>query len=156
MTSLLRDGDAQLHSSGCLRLRVSGFDHGEHGARVAAFAWLRADPETPAILQSAAVSALAGVAMVLSCRHAVRRGAAEALEAVAHGDTQSSQVVGRAIGELPLPADITVGALVRRDEVIVAHDSTVIEDGDHVILFVSDKRDVIRIERLFQVGLSFL
>ncbi|SDR71714.1 trk system potassium uptake protein TrkA [Halopseudomonas xinjiangensis] len=88
--------------------------------------------------------------------HSLRRGAAEALEAVAHGDAQSSQVVGRAIGELPLPAGTTVGALVRRDEVIIAHDSTVIEDGDHVILFVPDKRDVIRIERLFQIGLSFL
>jgi len=88
--------------------------------------------------------------------HSLRRGAAEAMEAVAHGDRQSSQVVGRSIDELPLPAGTTVGALVRRDEVIIAHDSTVIEDGDHVILFVPDKRQVKQVERLFQVGLAFI
>lgn len=88
--------------------------------------------------------------------HSLRRGAAEAMEAVAHGDSQSSQVVGRSIGKLPLPAGTIVGALVRRDEVIIAHDSTVIEDGDHVILFVPDKRDVKQVERLFQVGLAFI
>lgn len=88
--------------------------------------------------------------------HSLRRGAAEAMEAVAHGDAHSSQVVGRHIGELPLPAGTIVGALVRHDEVIIAHDSTVIEDGDHVILFVPDKRDVKMVERLFQVGLAFI
>ena len=64
--------------------------------------------------------------------------------------------MGRSIDELPLPAGTTVGALVRRDEVIIAHDSTVIEDGDHVILFVPDKRQVKQVERLFQVGLAFI
>lgn len=88
--------------------------------------------------------------------HSLRRGAAEALEAVAHGNPQNSQVVGRSVSELPLPAGTTVGALVREDQVIIAHDRTVIEDGDHVILFVPDKRDVARIERLFQVGLAYL
>ncbi|PAU88331.1 Trk system potassium transporter TrkA [Pseudomonas sp. WN033] len=88
--------------------------------------------------------------------HSLRRGAAEALEAVAHGDQGSSQVVGRRIDELELPASATVGALVRGEQVLIAHDSTQVESGDHVIIFVADKRDVLRVERLFQVGLAFL
>jgi trk system potassium uptake protein TrkA len=34
--------------------------------------------------------------------HSLRRGAAEALEIVAHGDQKTSKVVGRRIGELPV------------------------------------------------------
>jgi len=49
-----------------------------------------------------------------------------------------------------------VGAVVRGENVIIAHDSTVIEDGDHLIVFVPDQRDVPEVERLFQVGLTFL
>ena len=35
--------------------------------------------------------------------HSLRRGAAEAIEAIAHGDRNSSQVVGRAIEDINLP-----------------------------------------------------
>ncbi len=46
--------------------------------------------------------------------HSLRRGAAEALELVAHGDRESSKVVGRRVEELELPKGVTIGALVRR------------------------------------------
>lgn len=88
--------------------------------------------------------------------HSLRRGAAEAIEAVAHGDRSSSSVVGREIGELKLPHGATIGAIVRGDEVIVAHHDTVIEADDHVILFLTDKRRIHEVERLFQVGVTFL
>ncbi|TDR53016.1 trk system potassium uptake protein TrkA [Halomonas ventosae] len=87
--------------------------------------------------------------------HSLRRGAAEAIEAIAHGDTQSSRVVGRAIGEIDLPQGTTIGAVVRGKEVLIAHDDVVVESGDHVILFVIDKRRLRDVERLFQVGLTF-
>ncbi|QEM83216.1 Trk system potassium transporter TrkA [Halomonas binhaiensis] len=87
--------------------------------------------------------------------HSLRRGAAEAIEAIAHGDKQSSRVVGRAIGEIKLPAGTTIGAIVRGKEVLIAHDDVVIESGDHVMLFVVDKRKIRDVERLFQVGLTF-
>ncbi|MEW8384161.1 MAG: Trk system potassium transporter TrkA, partial [Candidatus Thiodiazotropha taylori] len=45
--------------------------------------------------------------------HSLRRGAAEAIEAVAHGDRSSSKVVGRAIEEIKLPKGTTIGAVVR-------------------------------------------
>jgi trk system potassium uptake protein TrkA len=96
--------------------------------------------------------------------HSLRRGAAEALELVAHGDAKSSQVVGRRIEELDLPKGTTIGAIVRRaptvedpehQEVIIAHHDTMIEADDHVIVFVVNKRMVPRVEKLFQVAAGF-
>lgn len=87
--------------------------------------------------------------------HSLRRGAAEAIEAVAHGDARSSKVIGRAIKDITLPTGTTIGAIIRADEVLIAHDATVIESGDHVILFLVDKKYIRDVERLFQVGLSF-
>jgi trk system potassium uptake protein TrkA len=88
--------------------------------------------------------------------HALRRGAAEAIEAVAHGDRSSSKVVGRAIEDIKLPAGTSIGAIVRGEEVLIAHHDTRIESEDHVILFLVDKRKINEVERLFQVGITFL
>ncbi len=87
--------------------------------------------------------------------HSLRRGAAEAIEVVAHGDPKSSKVIGRAIKDIALPSGTTIGAIIRADEVLIAHDATVIESGDHVIMFLVDKKYIRDVERLFQVGLSF-
>ncbi|KZZ45197.1 MAG: Trk system potassium transporter TrkA [Saccharospirillaceae bacterium] len=87
--------------------------------------------------------------------HSLRRGAAEAIEAIAHGDQSSSKVVGRPIHDIPLPPGTTIGAIVRGDEVIMATSKLVVESDDHVILFVMDKRHIPDVERLFQVGLGF-
>lgn len=88
--------------------------------------------------------------------YSLRRGAAEAIEIIAHGDARSSKVVGRAIRDIKLPPGTTIGAVVRNEQVLIAHDSTVIESDDHVILFVIDKKHIRDVERLFQVGLTFL
>ncbi|MCF7531695.1 Trk system potassium transporter TrkA [Pseudomonas petrae] len=87
--------------------------------------------------------------------HSLRRGAAEAIEIVAHGDAKSSKVIGKAIMHINLPPGTTIGAITRADQVIIAHDSTVIESGDHVVMFLVDKKYIRDVERLFQVGLSF-
>jgi trk system potassium uptake protein TrkA len=91
--------------------------------------------------------------------HSLRRGAAEALELVVHGDTQSSKVVGRRIDEIDFPEDVTVGAIVRnrgkdksKNEVLITHHDTVIEAGDHVIVFVIGKVNIPKVEKLFQVS----
>lgn len=88
--------------------------------------------------------------------HSLRRGAAEAIEAIAHGDRNSSKVVGRTIDKVPLPPDTSIGAIVRGDQVLMAHHDIVIESEDHVILLVADKKRVPEVERLFQVGITFL
>lgn len=87
--------------------------------------------------------------------HSLRRGAAEAIEAVAHGTRENSRVIGRSIDEIRLPPGTTIGAIVRGEEVIIAHHDTVIESDDHVILFLSDKKCIQQVERLFQVGVTF-
>ncbi|MCY4011282.1 MAG: Trk system potassium transporter TrkA [Gammaproteobacteria bacterium] len=87
--------------------------------------------------------------------HRLRRGAAEALEAVVHGDARTSRVVDRSVGQISLPAGVTIGAIVRGDEPIIAADDVVIKNGDHVVLFMIDKGRIRAVERLFQVGLSF-
>lgn len=106
--------------------------------------------------------------------HSLRRGAAEALELVAHGDAKTSKVVGRRIEEIPWPDGVTVAAIVRNfdkavivgqtddwtsitrhGEVVITHHDTVIEAGDHVIVFCTRKKLVKKVEQLFQVGFHF-
>jgi len=107
--------------------------------------------------------------------HSLRRGAAEALEVVAHGDRDTSKVVGRRIDQINWPRGVTVAALVRDfdkpivvgqtddwtaitryGEVVIPHHDTVIEAGDHVVIFCTRKKLVRKVEQLFQVGFSFL
>ena len=106
--------------------------------------------------------------------HSLRRGAAEALELIAHGDRATSKVVGRRIDELPPIKGTHVGAIVRRsreaevvmregflvddyvERVIIPHHDTVIESGDHVVVFCTRKQQVAEVERLFQVSAGFL
>jgi trk/ktr system potassium uptake protein len=88
--------------------------------------------------------------------HSLRRGAAEAIQAVAHGDSASSKVVGKAIDQIKLPKGTSIGAILRGEEVLIAHHDTVIESEDHVILFLVDKRRIVDVEKLFQVGVTFL
>ncbi|MGA1740802.1 MAG: Trk system potassium transporter TrkA [Pseudohongiellaceae bacterium] len=87
--------------------------------------------------------------------HSLRRGAAEAIEVIAHGDKSTSKVVGKTIDNIDLPAGTTIGAIVRDDNVLIAHDDIVIETDDHVILFMVDKRKISDVESLFQVGFTF-
>jgi len=81
--------------------------------------------------------------------HSLRRGAAEALEAIIHGDDRSSRVVGKRIEDVKLPDGVAIGAIVRGAQVIMAHHDTVLAADDHVILFLSDRRHVEAVERLF-------
>jgi trk system potassium uptake protein len=114
--------------------------------------------------------------------HSLRRGVAEALELVVHGDAKSSNVVGRKIEDIKLPKGATIGAIVRgfpkskgifgenllveqektllesnkNIQVIIAHHDTVIEQEDHVILFVIDRKMIREVEKFFQVNVGFL
>ena len=92
----------------------------------------------------------------ISAVHSLRRGAAEALEMTAHGDPKTSKVVGRRLDELDLPPGATVGAILRGDQVIIAHRHVVVEEDDHVILFLTDPSKISLVEKLFVVGGSFI
>ena len=87
--------------------------------------------------------------------HSLRRGAAEAIEAIAHGDSANSKVVGKTVEQINLPEGTTIGAVIRGEEVIMAHHDIVIQNEDHLILFLLDKKKFNAVEKLFQVGVTF-
>ncbi|CBJ83321.1 potassium transport protein, NAD(P)-binding (Trk family) [Xenorhabdus bovienii str. Jollieti] len=108
--------------------------------------------------QQATISALLGhvrKADIVSVS-SLRRGVAEAIEAIAHGDEHTSKVVGRKIGDIRLPPGTIIGAIVRGEEVIIANDYSIIQQGDHVIMFITDKKFVPEVEKLFQPSPFFL
>ena len=86
----------------------------------------------------------------------LRRGIAEAIEAIGQGDETTSRVVGRSISEIKLPPATIIGAVVRGEEVMIANDNIRIEQGDHVIMFLTDKKFVSDVEKLFQPSPFFL
>ena len=88
--------------------------------------------------------------------HSLRRGVAEALEAVVHGDRDSCRCIGRKIEEVDLPKGAAIGAIVRGDKVIMAHHDTVVQAEDHVIVFVTDKKLLPKVEKLFEVSVGFV
>ena len=87
--------------------------------------------------------------------HSLRRGAAEAIEVTAHGDTRSSKVVGRSLEDITLPKGVTIGAIVRDEKVLIAHRHVVVETDDHVIIFLLDRKQIGAVEKLFAVGFGF-
>lgn len=93
--------------------------------------------------------------------YSLRRGVAEALEIVAHGNKKSSQVVGKRISELALPEGVSIAAIVREDstsqepEVFIATPNLTIESEDSVIVFVPNKRTIPQVEKLFAVDVGF-
>lgn len=82
--------------------------------------------------------------------HCLRRGDAEAIEAIVTGDRDISKIVGRILNEISLPEQIEIVAIIRGDDVIIPNASTMIESGDHIVLFITDKRRIRDLERLFE------
>ena len=87
--------------------------------------------------------------------YSLRRGVAEAIEAVAHGDPKHSKLTGRRLNEIRLPEGATIGAILREDKLIQLDDDLIVEELDHIIIFVIDKRQIPEVEKLFQVSAGF-
>jgi trk system potassium uptake protein TrkA len=87
--------------------------------------------------------------------HSLRRGAAEAMEVVVHGDAKTSKLISRRIEQIDLPEGVLIGAIARGEQVIIAHHDTAIEPEDHLIIFVPNKRMIPKVEKLLQVGFGF-
>ncbi|MFZ7235749.1 Trk system potassium transporter TrkA [Avibacterium gallinarum] len=108
--------------------------------------------------QQATISALLGhirkgdVGSVVSLRH----GIAEALEIVVHGEAESSNVIGRQVSDIKLPAGAIIGAVLRGDDVMIARKSLVIEEDDRIVVYVSDKKYIPDVEKLFQPSAFFI
>ncbi|MCW9732621.1 Trk system potassium transporter TrkA [Avibacterium sp. 20-15] len=108
--------------------------------------------------QQATISALLGhirkgdVGNVVSLRH----GIAEALEIVVHGEANSSHIIGRKISEIKLPTGVIIGAILRGEDVMVARKGLVIEENDRIVVYVSDKKYIPEVEKLFQPSAFFI
>ncbi len=81
--------------------------------------------------------------------HSLRQGKSEAIEIIVHGDREHSDVVGRTVEEINLPAGVVVGSVVRDNEVIMGSRTLVIEEGDHVLLVLTDVDRIHTVEALF-------
>lgn len=88
--------------------------------------------------------------------HSLRRGRAEAIEAIAHGDENSSKVVGRGVRDIQFPPGVGIGAIVRDETVVIPDKETMIQAEDHVIVFMNDKSCIQDVEALFQVDATFI
>ncbi|MDF1796951.1 MAG: Trk system potassium transporter TrkA [Coxiellaceae bacterium] len=87
--------------------------------------------------------------------HSLRRGAAEAIEVVAHGDEKTSRVIGVPLEKLNLPKSATIGAVVRNKKSVKVESGLVIQAEDRIVIFVANKKHINDIEKLFQVGARF-
>ena len=87
--------------------------------------------------------------------HSLRRGMAEAIEAMAVGDARTSRVVGRGLEELELPEAAVVVGVVRGEKLLIAHHDVVVEPNDHLIVFLLDKRQLPKVEAAFRADATW-
>ena len=87
--------------------------------------------------------------------HLLRRGAAEALEVVLHGTPDDSSVIGRPLDKLEWPPGAMPGAVVRGKEVHIPHGELVLADGDHLIVFLSQRDSIRKTVKFLSAGAGF-
>jgi len=85
----------------------------------------------------------------------VRRGAAEVMEVIIHGDEKTSSLVGRRLDNITLPHGCSIVAVLRGERVMMAHHDLQLQAEDHVIFFMHGRHKVRQIEKLTQVKLGF-
>jgi trk system potassium uptake protein TrkA len=82
--------------------------------------------------------------------HSLKRGGAEALEAVAHSH-ENSNVVGKMVGDINLPEGSFITAIVsNQGEIKTVHRTTFIEEDDHVVVFIDNRDTITEIETIFE------
>ena len=91
--------------------------------------------------------------------HSLKRGAAEALEIIVHGDKSTSKVIGRMVEQIKMPKGSFLGAIVREVDgeniALMAHHDLIINNNDHLIVFVSNRKIISDIEKMFTVSARF-
>lgn len=88
--------------------------------------------------------------------YSIRKGGSEAIEVVIHGDKSTSNIIGRTLGEVNMPEGVSIGAVVREDQVFYPNANQAFKAGDHVIVFLADKKQLRSLEALLQVKVTFL
>ena len=81
--------------------------------------------------------------------HKLKRGNAEALEAVAH-DHEESNAVGKTVEEINLPeGSFITGIVSHQGEIKAVHGDTMVEADDHVVVFIDNRDTIGEIETIF-------
>ena len=81
--------------------------------------------------------------------HKLKRGNAEALEAVAH-DHEESNAVGKTVEEINLPeGSFITGIVSHQGEIKAVHRDTMVEADDHVVVFIDNRDTIGEIETIF-------
>jgi trk system potassium uptake protein TrkA len=88
--------------------------------------------------------------------HEFRRGKAEAIEISLRGDPDTSKLIGRRVDELSLPEGVVICVVARGNKLIFRVAETVLRADDRIVVFLSDKRLIGKVEELFQVGITFV
>ena len=82
--------------------------------------------------------------------HSLRRGAAEAIEAIAkESPSGKDSCIGKELGEIELQEGVTIGALIRDKKGKIAHDHVHLRENDHVIVFLTDKTAIKEVKETF-------
>ena len=91
--------------------------------------------------------------------HTLRRGGAEVMEIVAHGSAKNSKVIGRTVDKIAMPQGTAIGCILRTvsgvQEVFMANEVPEVLDGDQVIVFMGNKRQISEVEKLFAPSVGF-
>jgi len=82
--------------------------------------------------------------------HSLLRGKAEVIEATVQDNGEKSAISGQKISDIKLPSGTSIIAVIRDSASIPTKRSLVIQGGDHVIFFISDKASIPQVEKLFQ------
>ncbi|NQW00128.1 MAG: Trk system potassium transporter TrkA [Rhodospirillales bacterium] len=83
--------------------------------------------------------------------HTLREGFGELIEAEA---LETSNLVGKPLREVNLPAGVILGAIVRNDVMICPTGSTIVQAKDRVVLFAATD-SIRKVEKMFSVQLEY-
>ena len=84
--------------------------------------------------------------------HSIIEDKGEVLEARA---LESSKIVGKSLKELKLPKSICIGAIFRKEELIIPIGETIIEVDDTIIIF-SDNNSVKKLESILSIRIDLI
>ena len=84
--------------------------------------------------------------------HNILDGSAEIIEAEA---SQSSEIINIPIGQLKVPQDVVIGAIVRNGEVHIPKSQDIVRPSDHVIILAAHGQAA-KVEQLFSVQVDLV
>jgi trk system potassium uptake protein TrkA len=88
--------------------------------------------------------------------HSLLRGKAEVFEATVQDNGTKSCIAGKVLRDIKLPQGTVIIGLVRDNQSIPVKSELLIQGGDHIIVFVSDKTLIHQVEALFKPTKSIL